>query len=578
MIYHQSHLPLPRVPTKFTTISSGMSSPDSVTALLQVRQMMHQAKGLDLLIARRGDEEKEADDLVTAEPQIQAHEEEVQQQVRPSSSSSSRSQKSRRRIFSEFWDRDDLVAPCGATAPEESKAADERCSFIDICQYSPAPEIDLKTHHELLQNVLIQSATGQIPSSRKLPSLPDPLRRMVSESICSKGCGMYPLVSPTPILRKSRYSSGRRSHGATGSSLRKARTKKMLNTDLLQSVHGLSHNSLKKFGLLVSDQEEKALYQLACERRHKSVGFDPRIVITEFDDSIKREWYLERELATLKSETILLARQYTLLHPKVAQNLNKESFDPVIGKIRKKKGLYSLPVLNTLPEDFDFDMFNRQLDEMLFKGVKRVLIVDPNQVIQHLFCRSLKKIFPDSEFQSADSAEEALRMYTRAMGLKSGSMRAFDIMVVEENLFLRSKARRGGNAKSSTVSLERMQSLGSYADTTPPSRRRKQVKQASLSNLDKYTQRAVPERRGMTGSQLIKRITQLEDQVYSAGKKKQCFRSVIVGVSTNLEKDRDALQESGADFVWSKPPPPMGTNLRNQLLGALISKRQGSND
>lgn len=577
MIYHQSHLPLPRVPTKFTTISSGMSSPDSVTALLQVRQMMHQAKGLDLLIARGVDEEKDADDLAaatTSEPQIQAQEEEVQQ-VRPSSS---RSQKSRRRIFSEFWDRDDLAVP-SCTAPEESKAADERCAFIDICQYSPAPEIGLKTHHELLQNVLIQSATGKIPSSRKLPSLPDPLRRMVSESICSKGCGMYPLVSPTPILRKSGYSSGRRSSANGGSSLRKARTeKKMLNTDLLQSVHGLSHNSLKKFGLLVSDQEEKALYQLARERRHKSVGFDPRIVITEFDDSIKREWYLERELATLKSETILLARQYTLLHPKVAQNLSKESFDPVIGKIRKKKGLYSLPVLNTLPEDFDFDMFNRQLDEMLFKGVKRVLIVDPNQVIQHLFCRSLKKIFPDSEFQSVDSAEEALRMYTRAMGHKSGSMRAFDIMVVEENLFLRSKARRGGNAKSSTVSLERMQSLGSYADTTPPSRRRKQVKQASLSNLDRYTQRAVPERRGMTGSQLIKRITQLEDQVYSTGKQKQCFRGVIVGVSANLEKDRDALQESGADFVWSKPPPPMGTNLRNQLLGALISKRQGSND
>ncbi len=49
--------------------------------------------------------------------------------------------------------------------------------------------------------------------------------------------------------------------------------------------------------------------------------------------------------------------------------------------------------------------------------------------------------------------------------------------------------------------------------------------------------------------------------------------SLWIGVSAHLSKDQSALEQSGADFCWGKPPPKMTAELRNQLLQALLLKR-----
>ncbi|GAX23567.1 hypothetical protein FisN_12Hh130 [Fistulifera solaris] len=53
-------------------------------------------------------------------------------------------------------------------------------------------------------------------------------------------------------------------------------------------------------------------------------------------------------------------------------------------------------------------------------------------------------------------------------------------------------------------------------------------------------------------------------------------RPVLVGVSAHLPEDSKRLKEVGkADLLWSKPPPPLSTELLAQLDSILESKRMG---
>lgn len=50
-------------------------------------------------------------------------------------------------------------------------------------------------------------------------------------------------------------------------------------------------------------------------------------------------------------------------------------------------------------------------------------------------------------------------------------------------------------------------------------------------------------------------------------------KSLWIGVSAYLPKDRAALETSGVDLCWNKPPPKMCAELRNDLLRQLLIKR-----
>lgn len=509
----------------------------------------------------------------------------------------SRSRSSRRQIFTKYWDRSETEQTESASAesqghcpnkqlkPRSSTRTTKGHPEIDIRQYSPGPDYhcSLSEHHELLNNFLKQS--GRITSTRTLPTLPDPLRRLVDESISSKGCGMYPLVSPKSILRKQKYGS-RLEDDNDGDEENPATEQTPLphpdrgfNSDLQISIRKFESN-LKQVARRFGDKVGEGVYRQAVARQaqpsdQKSVHFDPRIVITEFKDRVERAWYTEQELLLLKNETIMLAHQYVLLNPQVVASLSKDSFDPITGKA-KKQALFSLPILNSLPEDFNPEVFNKQLDRMLYHGVKQILVVDPNQAILQLFCKSISKMFPDANIVAVESGEEALRRYTMAMGHKAGAKqnRSFDIIVVEERLS-RLRRRTSIQPRGQLFPQDQTASMPSIYGTSLPERKQTD-RQSSLPSLDKLTRSPCSERRGMSGSQFIKRIRQLEDQVYGEQTtREESFRGVIIGVSANLEIDEDALKESGADMTWSKPPPPMGIQMRNQLLSALVSKRHG---
>lgn len=49
--------------------------------------------------------------------------------------------------------------------------------------------------------------------------------------------------------------------------------------------------------------------------------------------------------------------------------------------------------------------------------------------------------------------------------------------------------------------------------------------------------------------------------------------SLWIGVSAYLIKDQHSLEASGVDLCWSKPPPKMSMDLRNDLLRRLLIKR-----
>jgi CheY-like chemotaxis protein len=359
-----------------------------------------------------------------------------------------------------------------------------------------------------------------------------------------------------------------------------------LNPDLKQSIR-----KFKKFSLHKGTKEDERSSP-GMEDPSSVVKFDPRITITEYTDEKERIWYSDRELNYFKNESLMLAQQYILLNPSIAEKFLKGSYDPVTGRL-KKAALYSLPVLNCLPDDFDPETFNKQLQEMLDNGVKRILIVDPNNVILQLFSKMFHEMFPGTNVVTVESAEDALREYTMALvkGHKDPKHRtSFDIIVVEQKLAHHRRQRTTGTSVrvnfepkdqtvSSTSQLQALVGGSPHGQLHPP----RKASFSTLGSLNRYSGG-----HGMSGSQLIKKIRQLEDQAYGhiarksdgetskASESRSFQRCIIIGVSTSAREDSSILYEGGADLVWSKPPPPVGVQLRNQLLSALVTKRNGT--
>jgi len=93
---------------------------------------------------------------------------------------------------------------------------------------------------------------------------------------------------------------------------------------------------------------------------------------------------------------------------------------------------------------------------------------------------------------------------------------------------------------------------------------------------DDSTQR---QRKVKSGSALIQSIFEEEqairERVRSMGASEQSSIrfSLLIGVSACLVQDEAKLKSSGADIVFGKPPPEMNSELRNDLLKILMTKR-----
>jgi hypothetical protein len=87
------------------------------------------------------------------------------------------------------------------------------------------------------------------------------------------------------------------------------------------------------------------------------------------------------------------------------------------------------------------------------------------------------------------------------------------------------------------------------------------------------------QRKLTSGSALIQSIVQEEqsirERVRNIGSAEQSgIRfSLLIGVSAYLAQDGVKLKQSGADFVFGKPPPEMNFKLRDEMLKVLMEKR-----
>lgn len=122
-----------------------------------------------------------------------------------------------------------------------------------------------------------------------------------------------------------------------------------------------------------------------------------------------------------------------------------------------------------------------------------------------------------------------------------GAVHGFDIIIVEERL-LKSNTDLSGEETS--------QRAGDYA-------------------VQRLT----------SGSGLIRSMVQEEhvirERVRNIGTSQEAYIrfSLLIGVSAYLAQDQKKLKQSGADFVFGKPPPEINFDLRNDMLKVLMKKR-----
>ena len=237
---------------------------------------------------------------------------------------------SRRAIFGHYWNKESSSSSAKNTLRNGSnmnkstllspfqqmstppRATRKRSSSLSILDSTALPETrdyrmfsPPKEHASAIANRFASVEDVPINSMELLPPLPSPLRRLCSEGN-STGTrslhGMYPLVTPVPILRQSSYRSLLPPRPSSGPAPAK--------NPSLQEVFSGSFNLTQSLRI----QKDEILHDLESSSTSSSetirnVKFDPRVTITEFEDNVERQWYNEFELEVLKHETIMLAQE-----------------------------------------------------------------------------------------------------------------------------------------------------------------------------------------------------------------------------------------------------------------------------
>lgn len=310
---------------------------------------------------------------------------------------------------------------------------------IDYRMFAPSPQYASKSaicgRFSSLEEVGVDVSKDL--QKKSLPPLPSPLRRFCSEPSVRVGgagagipnnmLGMYPLVTPTSILKQSSYS---KSSPTVGENENKVTAQQQWRGGIRQSdsfnltgSRRLSSQSNKDNNNSIDEATASESNILTEDASSLSVRFDPRVTVTEFEDPVKRSWYDEYELERLKRETIILAQKYLSTHPMEAEKYNRAKLDLVTGTFRKR-ALFSLPVLSsssfagseggkpdsTMGLPGGGGMSSKEYQELAKNQVRRILIVDPNPAIVTLFCKSMISMFPSAEMVTAQSAERALQL------------------------------------------------------------------------------------------------------------------------------------------------------------------------
>ena len=536
---------------------------------------------------------------------------------------------------------------CRKSHDRHTKSNGNRESNINIMRFSPPVKYTstLRSRFEDLH---------ELPDSLQqlLPPLPSPLRRICHSDGSLSSCGVYPLLSPRSILQKSSYGTspmgqqqqtGKQQQGLQEQDVSPCQTGENRKTpasgsppytmimslplNLTDSMRHLDAKDLaddispRSSGVETSDDTTSSLSTIMNRR----VQFDPRVTISEYDDSAPRQWYADTDLDLMKIETIALAQRYLVHHPDVAAEYCVGKVDPITGCIRKKT-LYSLPILNDVSVDDDEHDDNTEgnvdgssrMSGTSSKGalrtaalsceyaerarthVKKILVVDPNTLILELFRRSLLQIFPHAEVTTVQTGEEALLHTKRAWSQSSltVSPRAFDICIIEERLRSTNLKKDLGcptqqrrsvlGANNGSVAVKDASTAGSAFAPTGPGSELFQPKFASGSDVIAKLKQLEDE--FCRPDRCILEDDELEDLATSppssapvhcvqpdeSAQQRDSWRSLVVGVCIDQKHDAVRLWQNGCDMVWPKPPPPMGENVRNQLVSLLVKKRTPS--
>jgi CheY-like chemotaxis protein len=273
----------------------------------------------------------------------------------------------------------------------------------------------------------------------------------------------------------------------------------------------------------------------------KYISFDARVWVCEFERAPgEREstWYTNKDLEGFKQEAVQRILQYTEQQSKlvpigtgIGRSMRIQGPPPC-----SNRALFSHVALQALDGELDtttsIDPGFRQA--VLENEIRSILLVDPHDIYLKLFTKSLKNALPHVVVTACTSSEEAMEHLEPATTAGSGSTapvkkRRFDIIIIEERLKIFHRQHRNGGATQ--------RNGGEYSS----------AKECHAS-----------------GSALLRSLSSVGDSH---------SKSVFVGVSARLAEDGARLKESGADFCWAKPPPPMNPVLMDDLLKALLLKR-----
>jgi hypothetical protein len=244
-----------------------------------------------------------------------------------------------------------------------------------------------------------------------LPCLPTPMKRFYSnQGRKQELAGAYPLNSPKSILRSGCCSCAGPTYGSSSSSSPvqgnggpQDPTEKAVSLEggaagssdlastlnLTQTFRRLNMNN-NKMDLSREDSDSSITAESTSFSSdvtgnnnicRKHIQFDPRVTVTEYEDSVPRQWVTEFELELYKMETVKLAQQYLVSHPEALATYTTMRLDPVTGTMRRK-ALFSMPCLSSVGMDEPLDEQQEADKKAAAKmHVKSILLVEQNKFI-----------------------------------------------------------------------------------------------------------------------------------------------------------------------------------------------------
>ena len=275
-------------------------------------------------------------------------------------------QRQRRQIFGTFWNTtsdDPVEAPRRhSSTRSNSEAVETTTSMEEPCTVRKPPSLHTRSKSEGFQyhHSIVGRGTHDLNTTKNyyhtsvFTSLPSPMQRLRKSS-----GGVYPLVQPKSILRRSNYhphhpmirgkaETNERDNSHIpddGSSTNTDYDRSSSISSSTNSIPNIPNDTTTAIVTTTSHCTGSDCNSDNDANRKPLVHFDPRITITElFGRDHDRVWYSDGELNRFKYETVVTARAYFSQHPDQIVYYNQPFYDPVT-KTMRKRALFNLPAL-----------------------------------------------------------------------------------------------------------------------------------------------------------------------------------------------------------------------------------------